>query len=187
VDTWCPLTTTAAPGSPRETPLMHSSSDPSSRTLTGLDCFLRDIRTVMELLLGDENERRDDSRREFTFIVWIAIMAVIADNYAEVRAFSVSAVAALLRLRLVKKRILKNRKRWWKKCYFPRPLWTECGGIIGVVAAAKIHLLGVGQHLHRRVPVKSRRYCWWCRYSIRTLRTRKQKIIKTINKKKKNY
>jgi len=182
VDTWCPLTTTAAPGSPRGIPLMHSSSDPSSRTLTGLDCFLRDIRTtVIELLCGDENERRNDSRRGFTLIVWIAIMTVIADNYAEIRVFSVSTVAALLRLSLVKKRILKNRKRW-KKCYFTRTLRTDCGGIIGLVAAAEIHLVGVGLHLHRRVPVNSRRCCWWCRYSIRTLRTRKRKIIKTIKK-----
>lgn len=58
VATWCPLTTTTtAPGSPCEMPSPHSSS--SSRTLTGLDCFLRDMRTAMLLRggVGDENVR----------------------------------------------------------------------------------------------------------------------------------
>lgn len=79
---------------------MHSSSDPSSRTLTGLDCFLRDMRTtVMELFGGYENDRRDDG---LTFIVCIAILTVIDDDYYCVLSFGDDTACSLE----------QNRKRW---------------------------------------------------------------------------
>jgi len=162
VATWCPLTTTAAPGSPWEMPLVHSSSDPSSRTLTGLDCFLRDMRTtVMELFCGYENKRRDDGRRGFTFIVCIAIMTVI-DNYAE--QVSWVSVAMPLLLGFVQNRI------WWRKTKVPLLLRADTTNRTRRHLRTRRRrgnpsLVEVGRHLHRRAPVDFRRYCWRCRYN----------------------
>lgn len=145
VDTWCPLTTTGAPGSPWEAPLVHSSSDPSSRTLTGLDCFLRDMRTtVMELFGGYENDRRDDG---LAFIVCIAILTVI-DDYADYCVLSFGEVDAC--------GLEQNRKRWRKtEKLLLLTLQCEIGGIIGLITAAETHLVRIGWHLHRWAPVDS--------------------------------